>query len=129
MIEQIFEALESHETAVRVNIASGEKQFHRAVAEIPGYKNLMEEMERSPSTEPIVQRVEHLSSLSFDEEYENPFDVAYAIYLLVIVHADPELALQTASQLVLQQKNCWWAHRIAQQIIKEHGHPVEESIG
>jgi hypothetical protein len=116
MTTDLFERIESHQFSALVNVASGFKQFVKAVNTQDEVQRLRDAAMSPAASAAISARVEHLVEQISDTSFENPRDVALAVYLLALrgSHAP---SLFPAAQRVLALPNCWWARQIADEIL------------
>jgi hypothetical protein len=119
----LFAAVESPEFSVRLNVVSGWVQFIRGLAEAPEVKALMAAVRSPDGAMEVFYRLLEAVSAPHDPTYENPKDVAVAVYLLVLCFADHDLAA-VASELALECGGCWWARKLAQAAKAGEGKPA-----
>ena len=116
-MEELFAQIESHRTAARVNVASGQVSFLQAADALEPVQKLGDLARVSVTNRAaIISRVGRLVAMRVDPRYQNPHDSALAIYLRVLHPVDKELAWIAASA-VLDARNCWWASDMARRII------------
>lgn len=115
-IARFCEAIESHEMAARLNVASNLRVAVEFIRTHPIVRKLAKELKNPGVAEHILRRVFELTDQAIDVRYENPNDVALMIYTWVLYRYDPLLA-SMASAAISQVPNLWWASKVATQII------------
>ncbi len=114
-----FAAIESDEFAAEANLASGLSDFLFQIKRSNAFTSLFRlASESSSAAYAILSRVLRLSKLSIDSRYENPFDTAVAVYLVILARAKPELA-EIAATHAYHLQNSWWARKTAAQVLEE----------
>ena len=108
--------VESHGFAARVNLSSDLKTFLRAAENEPAVRALFDEMASRDNMANILSRVAEIAQSRVDPRYENPYDVALAIYVWAMSFIDLSFA-KVAAQAVEQASNCWWSKQLATQIL------------
>jgi len=122
-LAETMAAIEQEEFAVEMNLAAGTKAFRRAIREHELFHRLSELAKENPSE--VAGRIEAISRIEVDERYENRFDTALSVYLMVLSDvAEPEVASK-ASQAVLRTPKIWWASGVAQELLLQ---PVAEGV-
>jgi hypothetical protein len=116
MNQSLFAVAESPETAVEVNLASGYRQFVTATSSLPVTKDLLAEIQTPQDVDCVILRCKQLAEAPSDPQYENPSDVALSLYLWAIWQKSPSVA-QGVAEVVLKCERCWWAHKLALQIL------------
>jgi hypothetical protein len=107
----------SHEFDVRLNVVSGLRSFIRAALGEKSVDVLYRAMLTSPSArDAVLEQLQSLSRLEIDRRYENPNDTALAVFLLLTLIVDTDLAM-IAADLVDRAPQCWYAQKIARKIL------------
>jgi hypothetical protein len=107
--------IEQDEFAAEMNLASGTTAFRRAILGHELFHSLSELAKENPSE--VAERIEAISHIEVDERYENRFDTALSVYLMVLSDvAKPEVASK-ASQAVLRTPKIWWASGVARELL------------
>lgn len=118
--------IESSAIVIRLNVASGFKTFLRAIQS----EHVVVEMQRMMTSKyvqgQVLARIGELSRLRVDRRYENPWDTALAVYLWLIKSADRNLSALSA-EIVAQAPQCWWAHKLAHQLLSEREIRIEST--
>jgi hypothetical protein len=116
MHQSLFGIAENLETAIEVNVVSGYRQFVAAISSLSIAKNLNREILTTQDVNCVILRCKQLIEMPSDPQYENPFDVALSIYLWVLSQKCSSAA-QGIAKAVLQCEQCWWAQKLALQIL------------
>jgi len=116
-LTEAMKEIESHAFAVRVNLASDYKTFLRAVQQEESAQTILKELPSSRNRLQLVNRIARLANQLVDSRYENPWDVAFAVYLWLLDLHDPIFS-KIAAQSVAQAPQCWWSRTISKQILK-----------
>jgi hypothetical protein len=107
----------SHEFDVKLNIVSGLRSFIRAAFGERSVDVLYRAMLISPlARDAVLEQLQSLSRLEIDRRYENPNDTALAVFLLLTLIVDTDLAI-IAADLVDRAPQCWYARKIAHKIL------------
>ncbi len=121
--------IESHEFSARVNVASSDTVFARALAAERAVQDLLRASQGNDEhAKEILARIWKLSSLVVDSKFEHPFDSALAAYLWVLSWTHPQLA-SVAASAVLEAANCWWARRVAERLAEAQEKQTPYSTG
>lgn len=115
MVRELFDQIESNETAARVNVASGFKLFLRALTSLPPYLRLQSLSEKRENSQEVLTRILKLTEVRIDTKFGNPFDTSLVAYLLILRSTYPDFAL-IGAEAVSRTQNCWWASRVAEEI-------------
>jgi hypothetical protein len=118
-LKEAFGRIDSPEFALRMNAASTLPVFTDAVRS----EAAVEEVEarlRSKTLDPgvLVDRIKALQSIATDIRYENPRDVAFAVYLWVLSRTAPDIAL-IAAETILSIPQIWWSRQLAGQTLRD----------
>jgi len=125
-LSEAMSVVESHEFAARVNLASDSRTFLCAAAEEDAVQVIYDEMHAGCARHAILKRVAELSRREVDPRYENPWDAALAVYLWLLRFRDRGLA-ESGAELASRARQCWWAAKIAQQLLS--GIPWAGEVG
>lgn len=119
MDEEYMVYIESAQFSALVNLSSGRRTFEKICGKDSVVKALLEKLLNSESVLgwQVLNRVAILSQQKIDSQYENPNDVALAVYIWALSLVKLELA-ETAAQFALSAPNCWWAKMFAMHILK-----------
>lgn len=115
-LSEAMREAESHGFAARLNLASDLKTFLRAAKREESVLVLLDEMTSPDKRALVLSRVMQISQSRVDRRYENPGDVALAIYVWIMTFADLDFA-KVAAQATEQVSKCWWARQIADQLL------------
>ena len=108
-------AIEQDEFAAEMSLAAGTKSFRRGIREHNLFPCLTELAKENPAE--VLARIEGISRLEIDEEYENGFDTALSAYLMALSDvAEPE-TISKAAAAVLRTPKCWWASGLARDLL------------
>jgi len=111
-LEAIFEAIEGIELENRVNLASSQRLFRKALRREDAYRELVSRAADEPTARTIAERVLTLSSQPAEDGYEHPHDTAVGAYLAVLDDATSPWLAQ-ASGWGLRLPSGWWAPKLA----------------
>jgi hypothetical protein len=117
MNPELLERIESAETATRVNVVSGYKQFIRTISSLPETVELLGQVQAAEDVTELLCRVVDLANTPHEEAYENPNDVALSIYLWVLSFCEPTAAYAVAS-VVRACRGCLWAWKLAAAVVE-----------
>ena len=124
-MNELFRLAESHETAARVTIASGSAVFHTAVRNLSVTKAILAwGSENNEAQQAIASRIADLVEERIDLRYRHPHDIPLAIYLWILYYLNRNLS-RLAAGVLLQARNCAWAHRMANAIRQETDNDLE----
>ena len=79
-------------------------------------RQLVDYLGSPEAQERVLNRVLTLARQSPDLRYENSADTPLSVYLLALGVHDAALA-RVAAQAIAETKQCWWARRIAEDIL------------
>lgn len=128
MDQDIFERIEQPNYSAMVNLASGYKQFVKAIQKMDDCELLLKLASISPDTcRAISTRLDQVCARPIDEEHENPWDAALATYLWVLSKTDAPLAT-TGAERLRSCRNCWWSQRLAEEIRESIGHACPSTL-
>lgn len=123
--DEIFAELESKEFIATVNLASDLQSF-LAFAEVQKpVLRLMDQLNDPGMGEFLLQAIVSYENHAFYPDYENPYDTPIAVLLWLLHKVDLRLA-QFAAGKVFGFANCWWARKIASDVlsaqnVRSHG--------
>ena len=115
ILSNLFQEIESAETAVRAGVASGYRPFLSILNSLNAVKSLRELCKAEDVAVKVLQRVLKISEYSIDSRFENSLDTAIAAYLYILGRTNSRLA-SLATISVIRAANCWWAPKVAQEI-------------
>lgn len=107
--------VESHDLAARLNVASDFGTFLRAAQQQQSVRALIQELGSRKRLQEVFYRILELSRQKVDLRYENQWDTAIALYVLLISLKDFDLA-KIAAQVAAQMPQCWWAKKVSTHI-------------
>ena len=113
-MQDLFEQIESPETAARLGANSGFRHFLGDLGTDPAVREIAIRIRRDPQAVNVLfKRLTRLAETQIDARYEHPSDTALAAYLLVLSLADEGLH-RTAAAIVSSVPNTWWARKVAE---------------
>lgn len=115
--EALFEVIESHETAARINLASDLKTAIEIALGEPSVQELGSRAGESHIATLVLNRVLGLVRRKIDPRYENPNDPALLIYALVLSIHCPTQAVVAAAMLC-ETPHLWWAGTFATRLLE-----------
>ena len=118
LFRELIINIESHEFSAKMNYASSFNFFLRLLDEDPLIDSLTRLMIKNPDT--IIQtisRVEQLSRLRVNPQYENVNDVAISAYCWALNKVNPNGA-KIASAFATYSNVSWWAKKTAVYILE-----------
>lgn len=118
LFKEIQVEIESPSMITRLNVASGLKTFLRGIQAEPTVQELRAKLATKETQEKVLSRLIELSRQRIDRQYENPWDTALTIYLWTISSVDHTLSI-LAAEIVSQAPQCWWAQKLATQLLSE----------
>ncbi len=124
-IDDLMQTVESHEFGSSLNAVSDYRAFLKSVLSDETVQNLRVSAALGDRRERLMIRVQELAELSVDSRYENPWDVALAVYTTVL-HSENEVAGRMAALKAREAPSTWWAPRIVEEIL-ETAKPVSGS--
>jgi hypothetical protein len=119
-LDRYFKEFESIEFAAKVNIASGFQMFQEIVNKDITYNFFITNIRNggmgfANGPEIVLRRIDELINTEFDNKYENPYDVALAVYAMAL-EQDSHEAGMCAAQMLNDAKQIWWTRRVINQI-------------
>ena len=63
----------------------------------------------------MLNRIKQLLNTDYDHKYENPADVAFAVYAMALDNEDHEAGM-CAAQMLNDVKQLWWTKRVINKI-------------
>jgi hypothetical protein len=115
-LEDLFQTIESHEFSATVNLASNFRTFLHILGSEQPVQSLARQLDDPAAREAVYSRVFALLKDQGEEAYEHPWDSALAAYLWLLAEHDRDLAKAAAAK-VLEAPRCWWARKMAEQIL------------
>lgn len=112
---ELFGEFETQDVAVRATLGSGFQAIRRNVREQPEFERLEEALDDSRDALAVANRALHLADRNTDLRYQNPHDIAFLGYLLLLEDY-PELQRHVAERL-LKVANLNWADVQARQVV------------
>lgn len=111
-MDDIFRQIESGETAARLGIHSGYRQFLRALVSDPSARLLRGWLRGRPTDKyRVFARIATLSEERIDPRYEHPSDTAFSVYLTALAAADNDL-FEAAREIAGAAPNLWWTRKL-----------------
>jgi hypothetical protein len=98
-----------------VNVVSGDDQFITAISGLDETQRLSAAMRDADGSVKVLLRIYEITERPIDERYENPWDVALAIYIWLLSQRHPSFAWLAAKRIA-GCRNCWWARRVGEKI-------------
>lgn len=112
--------IQSQEFAINLNMVSDLRTFLQAASKESVVQTLYTAMSESEDAfDEVVNIIRELSSLEVDRRYENPNDTALAVLLMLVALVNTDFAIIMAD-FVDRSQQCWYAKKIARQIITPH---------
>lgn len=118
MDPELCQAVEGVDLAARLNVASGYRQFARALSATPEVQRLTEEVKDSAVADEVSRRAKGLVTVPRDPRYDYPHDVALAAYLHALRDAQPSRAADLGA-VILQVEGLWWARKSAEEFASQ----------
>jgi hypothetical protein len=116
MLHELFVRIESVPFSARLGVLSGFESFLRALPSIPDIHDLVGAISVPEGKNALLNRILELAEQKVAPDYENPWDIPLAAYLWTLFQVDAELAPMAAAA-VLKAQDCWWAKKLAQNIL------------
>ena len=118
-LTKIFDEIESNQFSAELNLASGYKMFLDIMNKNATF-NLLCSMVSGTGLfnggcDAILERIKEIVNADFDKKYENPYDVALATYVLVLLKVDRKSGI-CAAQLISDEHQTWWANQVIQRL-------------
>ena len=111
-----------------LNVVSGTKAFFRAVGDDPVVQKSLGFMRESGEVrEEVLGTIFDLSTSEIDPRYENPYDTSLAVLLWLTRYTNSDFA-HLGAQYVLLAPGCWYANKIARQIVNPQRSGSVESL-
>jgi hypothetical protein len=115
-VRVLFDAIESHEFAAKVGIASSRSLFLGIVEADISYRELYDLVRRDNyAAEAVLARIKRLSELRYDRKFQHPHDVALAVYCWIVFRGVPVYS-SVAVDFINSTNDTWWATKIAELI-------------
>ena len=115
---EAMHTIESPEFAAYANVASDFRTFVRAVSKHDAPQTLRKALHAPAQRLAVLRRVHALVRQDIDARYENPWDTALTVYLLLMSVQDLALAHLAAGE-VMHAPQCWWAMKMARHLLLE----------
>lgn len=117
MTDELFAAVESTGLAVEANLASGYKQFLRALDLSSAYQALLAATKPSAGNALLLRLLKLLAPQAVPG-HDHPHDTALAAYLRALSQADPEAA-RAAAGVVVRCEGCLWSRKVAEHLLAQ----------
>ena len=119
---RLFQAIESDEFAVRLNIAGTSNIFLELLSGDVYYEHFLDWLNQKASqekrVEAVLNRILDLVRLQVNLRYENPYDVALAAYVWALSTVSPGHG-RIAAELAVGAPQTWWAEQIAASLLEK----------
>ena len=115
-LNRAFVELESIETSISLNSASGVRAFLNLAQTLESIEVVLREIENSEKCLVLLKRIVKFSNEVVDYRYENKWDVPLALYTWLLSIKNFSLGA-IAAEIVIKIPNCWWASKISRNII------------
>jgi len=116
-LTEIMQSIESYGFSSEVNMASGTKAFRRILRGHELVHRLAELAKQASVRAAVAQRVEELSALQIDKQYENRFDSALSAYLTVLSDTSAPDVVAKAAQAAAKAENTWWTVGLSRELV------------
>jgi len=117
-LAEAMKEIESHTFAAKLSVASNFQTFWIAARAEESVRYLSKELDKQVNLSRVFKRIGELSRQEMDLRYENQWDTALAVYLLLIKRRDIILA-KMAAEMVARVPQCWWASKISYKMLLE----------
>lgn len=125
--KQALAEIESDNFAAKVNLASDFNTFLRIAEDQDAIQFALQELDSKNEQLDVYLRIYEISKQTVDIRYENPWDTALTIYVWLLSMKNPDLAF-SASKIVSQIGQCWWAEKLSRHVIFRHQQYNESDI-
>ena len=115
-LQEVMEAVEGHQFAAELNLASGSSAFYRSLGNHPLFLALAGLLKHGRERELVFRRVIELSNYPIQLEFENPFDAALTTYLTAL-DAQCPIRAAIAARAASKAPNCWWAAESSERLL------------
>lgn len=115
-----IQTIESDDFAIRAGMASDFRVFAKCVWAEDATQSLRVSLASGERREALMQRVQELAEREVDSRFENPWDVALAVYLLLL-YAESEVVGRMAAIAVRRAQGSWWVARLIPWILHPGG--------
>jgi hypothetical protein len=115
-LSDLFAFIESGVFAAEIGLVGGYKHLIRVLENDRPISSLASLIEDRDSAERCLNRILEISAYPIDARFKNPLDGALAAYLFALAAIHPDLG-RIAAPAVLRCPNCWWAKRLASEMI------------
>lgn len=123
-LSKIFNEIESHDFAARLNLALNYKDFFYLANEETSVKSLEKDLNDPECLKKTIIRIYQLVEEPVDFRYENPYDTAITVYTWVIFSVNPYLG-RVVAEYASRTRNGWWAKAYAYYVLQETWHYSE----
>lgn len=114
-LQQVLEAIENRETAVRLNVANDWRAFYPGILGLPEVRALDRFLALPATADAVLKRVRSLAEREIDPRYENMWDVALTIYVVMLMRHNPVVG-RMALQVAQGARQCWWVYQAARRL-------------
>ena len=114
-LQEVLEAIENRETAVRLNVANDWRAFYRGILGSPEVRALDRFLALPATADAVLKRVRSLAEREIDPRYENMWDVALTIYVVMLMRRNPVVG-RMALQVAQGARQCWWVYQAARRL-------------
>ncbi len=115
-LHEEMKAIESHEMAVRLNLALSLHQLFKIAQGEEAINSLRNKLNDEETIKSILLRIHELVELSPDPRYENPYDTAVAVYTWVLYTNNLSIG-RLAAEYASRLRQGFWAPEYARQIL------------
>jgi hypothetical protein len=117
-LEHLLERVESAEFAAQLGVASTLGTFIRGLLLQAEVRELRAAISGHPAHQQLLlARVDSLAGRETDVRYENPWDIALATYVWVLMETDQVLG-RLAGAAISEGRNLWWARYIVDLLLQ-----------
>jgi hypothetical protein len=117
ILKDLFTEIESNDFSAQLNVVSGLRSFLHATSKAGAVDRLLNAMQEREHCNLVLNRILELSKIQPDPRYENPRDVALAVYLWLLKIKNRDLA-EIGAETISRVPQCWWARYISQGILE-----------
>jgi len=117
-ISALFAEIESPTFSAKANFASSFRLFERIISNENVVQAFLEEIKDNLSVADFVfARIQRLSKVDQNFEFENSTDVAFATYLWILNRNSPSVGKIAAKEVLNECPRIWWAKQLARKIL------------
>ena len=113
----LLDRIESHETSARLNLGSDLQTVVEAALADSLVVELHRQMKNPKVAALVVAQALKLTRQAIDVRFENPYDIALLVYVLVL-HVDKSQLAGALAGRVCQMPNLWWASKYSTQVLE-----------